>query len=124
MKILWRISIKEKLEDGIFSIFSNKFGDDLETDEEIKDRMKEIKEIGIKLEGIHFHCGSDVSGSSNSLDRAIKLAKRCMVIGRSYGHIMEKLDIGGGFPAGDLTQTTIDTLQQTRNDPLGYQIVA
>jgi len=30
MKVLWRISIKEKESDKLASIFSNKFGDDLE----------------------------------------------------------------------------------------------
>lgn len=86
--------------------------------------MKEIQGLGIRLEGIHFHCGSDVSGSSVALERAIKLARRCMVIGRKYEHVMRIMDIGGGFPAGDIAQSTIDTLKQTRDDPLGYQIIA
>lgn len=34
------------------------------------------------------------------------------------------MDIGGGFPAGDLNKRTIDALKVTRNDPLGYKVIA
>ena len=30
-----------------------------------------------------------------------------MGIGRLHGHRMELLDLGGGFPAGDLTDTLV-----------------
>lgn len=42
MKILWRISIKEK-QAGLATIFSNKFGDDLNSIQEAEKRFKEIK---------------------------------------------------------------------------------
>lgn len=34
------------------------------------------------------------------------------------------MDIGGGFPAGDLPQSTIDSLKPTFNDPLNYRVIA
>lgn len=34
------------------------------------------------------------------------------------------MDIGGGFPSGDLNQQTIDALKVTQNDPLGYKVIA
>lgn len=37
---------------------------------------------------------------------------------------MSILDVGGGFPAGNLNKKTIDALKVTRNDPLGYKVVA
>ncbi len=37
---------------------------------------------------------------------------------------MMVLDIGGGFPAGELTKKTIDALRITENDPLGYRVIA
>jgi hypothetical protein len=37
---------------------------------------------------------------------------------------MEIMDVGGGFPAGDLSQDTIEALEITRNDPLGYKTIA
>lgn len=34
------------------------------------------------------------------------------------------MDIGGGFPAGELSQKTIDALKMTEHDLLGYKIIA
>jgi len=121
--ILWRIAIREEATDKLSTQFSGKFGDDIEKDEEIESRMKEIAEMGINLKGIHFHCGSGMHGSSG-FGKAIKLARRCMEIGRLYGHEMHTLDIGGGFPAADIPQSTIDSLRPTFNDPLGYRVIA
>jgi len=53
------------------------FGDDLDTDESIHIRMKEIKDMGVQLEGIHFHCGSGLHGS-NGFKRGVLLARKCM----------------------------------------------
>ena len=123
MGVLWRIAIKENATDKISTPFSGKFGDDLEEDEMIDARMKEIADMGINLKGIHFHCGSGMNGSTGC-GKAIKLARRCIEFGRLNGHEMHTLDIGGGFPAGDLPQGTIDALKQTENDPLGYRVIA
>lgn len=37
---------------------------------------------------------------------------------------MHTLDIGGGFPASDLPQSTIDSLKPTFNDSLNYRVIA
>jgi len=37
---------------------------------------------------------------------------------------MSILDIGGGFPSGDLSQKTIDALKITENDPMNYKVIA
>jgi len=80
--------------------------------------------MGVKLEGIHFHCGSGQNGST-SFKKAIKTAQICMDIGRKYGHNMEVLDLGGGFPAGDLSPSFIDALELTKIEHnLGYRIIA
>jgi diaminopimelate decarboxylase len=123
MDILWRIAIKEEAKDNLATPFSGKFGDDLENDEMIMNRMKEIKDMQINLKGIHFHCGSGQHGSS-AFGRAVKLARRCMELGRLYSHEMTLLDIGGGFPVADLSKMTIDALKPTQNDPLGYRVIA
>lgn len=47
-----------------------------------------------------------------------------MRIGRAYGHSMDTMDIGGGFPQADLNPQTIEALQMTRDDPLGYRVIA
>lgn len=87
MKVLWRIAIKEDAKDNLSSPFSGKFGDDLDTEESIHNRMKEIKDMGVRLEGIHFHCGSGLHGS-NGFKRGVLLARSCLEIGRKYNHKM------------------------------------
>lgn len=37
---------------------------------------------------------------------------------------MSLLDIGGGFPAGDLSQMTIDALKPTRKDSMKFKVIA
>ena len=107
MKILWRIAIEEPQEKSLlFRGFSSKFGDDLKTEEDIHRRMKEIKEMGVKLEGIHFHSGSTRLGSTG-FAQGIELARKCMKIGREYGHKMEIMDVGGGFSSVDLTDDDV-----------------
>jgi diaminopimelate decarboxylase len=125
MKILWRISIKEDNSEQLKTVFSNKFGDDLYSVEDAEERFERIRNMGIKLEGIHFHCGSGQNGSS-SFKKAIKTAQLCMELGRKYGHNMETLDLGGGFPAGDLTPSVLSALELTKpeNNALGYRVIA
>ena len=79
--------------------------------------------MGIKLKGIHFHCGSGHHGSSG-FGKAVKFARKCLEIGRIYGHEMNVMDIGGGFPSGNLSSKTVEALSSTQNDPLGYKVMA
>lgn len=123
MKILWRIAIKEDNSEQLATVFSNKFGDDFINLDQIKARFKQIRDMGIKLEGIHFHCGSGQHGST-SFKEAIDIARSCIEQGRKLGHNMTTLDLGGGFPAGDLTKAQVDILKATYNDPLGYEVMA
>lgn len=84
MSVLWRISIKEEASDNL-SPFSGKFGDDIDCEEKIRVRMREIQEMRVNVKGIHFHCGSGLHGSS-AFGRAVILARECIRIGREYGH--------------------------------------
>lgn len=68
----------------------------------IHERMAEISDMGISLQGVHFHCGSGQHGSSG-FGKAVKFARNCIEIGRTYGHAMNVMDIGGGFPSGELS---------------------
>lgn len=79
--------------------------------------------MGIKLKGIHFHCGSGKDGSA-SFKKSINMARACIEIGRKHGHSMEILDLGGGFPAGEVDSNMMDALLLTKNDPLGYKVIA
>jgi diaminopimelate decarboxylase len=123
MGVLWRIANKEEAADKLASPFSGKFGDDIDTEDKIHERMSEIQKLGVNIKGIHFHCGSGMHGSS-AFGKAVFLARQCLKIGREYGHEMSIMDVGGGFPSGDLNKKTIDALKVTENDPLGYKVVA
>ena len=37
---------------------------------------------------------------------------------------MEILDLGGGFPAGEIDEKMLDIIKSTKNDPLGYEVIA
>jgi diaminopimelate decarboxylase len=81
MSVLWRISIKEEASDNLSTPFSGKFGDDIDCEESIRERMSQIQSLGVNLKGIHFHCGSGMHGSS-AFGKAVLLARECMRIGR------------------------------------------
>lgn len=123
MRMLWRISIQEDPEAGLTTCFSNKFGDCLNTPEQAHERFRALAEQGYLMDGIHFHCGSGHNGS-NGFRKAVEIARGCMAIGRQYGHAMGTLDIGGGFPSGQLTEELVDMLRPTEGDPLGYRVIA
>jgi diaminopimelate decarboxylase len=52
------------------------------------------------------------------------MARYCIKTGREFGHSMEFLDLGGGYPASDLNENLIEALTMTKNDPLGYEVMA
>jgi len=79
--------------------------------------------MGVKLAGVHFHCGSGPNGST-SFEKAVRMARACIEIGRKYGHTMEVMDIGGGFPQGELQDHFVKSLTVTKDDPLGYRVIA
>jgi len=81
MGVMWRIAIKEEATDKLATPFSGKFGDDLESEDKIHQRMKEIQDLGVNIKGIHFHCGSGMHGSS-TFGKAVALARQCLAIGR------------------------------------------
>jgi len=114
MKILWRISIKEQQSQDLATIFSNKFGDDLNNVEQAEMRFKQIQEMGVNLHGLHFHCGSGQHGSK-SFRQAIDIATICMEIGKKHGHKMEVLDLGGGYPATSLSESQKQILALTKD---------
>jgi diaminopimelate decarboxylase len=84
-------------------------------------RFKEIKEMGVNLRGIHFHCGSGQHGSQ-SFKQAIEISDSLMNLGRELGHSMDLLDLGGGYPAAHLNDSLIELLKSSENK--GYRVVA
>jgi ornithine decarboxylase len=73
---------------------SSKFGCD--TGEAV-DLILEAFRIGLKVEGVSFHVGSQCSNFDNFV-QALNIAAAIMNEARSRGHEIKILDIGGGFP--------------------------
>jgi len=73
---------------------SSKFGCD--TGEAV-DLIEEAFDIGLVVEGLSFHVGSQCTNFQNFV-QALNMAAAVMQEARSRGHEIKILDIGGGFP--------------------------
>ncbi len=74
---------------------SSKFGCD---PGEAVDLIKAAFEMGLVVEGISFHVGSQCTNFQNFV-QALEIAAAVIKESRSRGHELRILDIGGGFPA-------------------------
>ena len=99
-KVLWRIAIPETT--GATTTFSKKFGTSINNDNDIRNLLQSLNH---NIDGIHFHGGSgrfdplQLINPYSGLMKGIELGRQAVTIGRSLGHKMSILDIGGGFPA-------------------------
>ena len=73
---------------------SSKFGCDTS---EAVDLILEAFRIGLVVEGLSFHVGSQCTNFDNFV-QALNIAAAVMQEARSRGHEIKILDIGGGFP--------------------------
>jgi ornithine decarboxylase len=74
---------------------SSKFGCD---PGEAVDLAHAAFELGLVVEGLSFHVGSQCTNFENFV-QALNMAAAVMKESRSRGHVIKILDIGGGFPA-------------------------
>src|SRR5579872_6694691 len=74
---------------------SSKFG--CESGEAV-DLIVEAFRVGLVVEGLSFHVGSQCTNFENFL-QALNIAAAVMKESKSRGHELKILDIGGGFPA-------------------------
>ncbi|HOY59727.1 MAG TPA: type III PLP-dependent enzyme [Verrucomicrobiota bacterium] len=74
---------------------SSKFGCD---PGEAVDLILEAFRLGLVVEGLSFHVGSQCTNFENFV-QALNMAAAVMNEARSRGHTLKLLDIGGGFPA-------------------------
>ncbi len=74
---------------------SSKFGCDLG---ESVDLILEAFSLGLEVEGLSFHVGSQCTNFENFV-QALNMAAAVMKEAQSRGHALKLLDIGGGFPA-------------------------
>lgn len=74
---------------------SSKFGCD---PGEAVDLILEAFRLGLEVEGLSFHVGSQCTNFENFV-QALNMAAAVMKEAQSRGHALKLLDIGGGFPA-------------------------
>jgi ornithine decarboxylase len=74
---------------------SSKFGCD---PGQAVDLVMEAFRLGLVVEGLSFHVGSQCTNFENFV-QALNMAAAVMQEARSRGHALQILDIGGGFPA-------------------------
>ncbi len=74
---------------------SSKFGCD---PGEAVDLIQQAFDLGLVVEGLSFHVGSQCTNFENFI-QALNIAAAVMNEARSRGHQIKILDIGGGFPA-------------------------
>jgi len=129
MKILWSISIDHQESNQLVNRNGikqtpNKFGDNFNSKDETIEKFKIIKNMGVNLAGIHFHCGKVINNINDNYKFLLDKARASLEIGRNIGHKMEILDIGGGFPGGKINNNLKEALSFTQNDSLGYSTIA
>src|ERR1035441_2697387 len=95
---------------------SSKFGCD--TGEAV-DLILEAFRIGLAVEGVSFHVGSQCTNFDNFV-QALNIAAAVMREARSRGHEIKILDIGGGFPVPyDARVKTFPVLARKINSEIG-----
>jgi diaminopimelate decarboxylase len=66
MKVIWRVVITENASAKVIKL-QIKFGDQINISDELAlKRFKDIKNMGINIEGINFHCGSSHYGADDN----------------------------------------------------------
>lgn len=71
--------------------------------------LESAAELGIRVVGVSFHVGSGCR-DPRAFGVAIAHARRLFNFGKSLGHKMRILDIGGGFPGFDSIEVTFDKI--------------
>jgi len=74
--------------------FSRKFGCEPDA---VADLLALAAKLGVKVEGLSFHAGSQASGPAMHVE-AIEVCRGLIGVAAQRGHKLEILDIGGGFP--------------------------
>lgn len=104
--------------------FSTKFGADTSDMSNIDTIIRYAETSNLIISGVSFHVGSDCEGPVQYYD-AIKLAREVFKIGEKHGFKMNMLDIGGGFPgrncsdSGDNQNKLFEEICENINKALG-----
>jgi len=93
-----------------------KFGADppMEKGEEL---LHQAAEMDLPVIGVSFHIGSD-SEDATTYTKAISICRKLFNVGKSLGHQMRFLDLGGGFPGCDNKKNSLDQCADAINKGL------
>jgi ornithine decarboxylase len=112
-KVLWRIAVPETT--GATTSFNKKFGTPINNGNDIRNLLQSLRH---RIDGIHFHGGSgrfdpvQLINPNSGLMKGIQLGRQAVSIGRSLGHNMSILDIGGGFPACHVSVSICNVIEE------------
>ncbi|XP_060061078.1 antizyme inhibitor 2-like [Erinaceus europaeus] len=90
---------------------STKFGAKLELCEHL---LKSARDLGLAVVGVSFHVGSDCH-SPHSFTQAIEDCRHVFEMARGVGHDMSLLDIGGGFPGAEGSESRFEEIAKLIN---------
>lgn len=66
-------------------------------------RWRAARELGLAVEGVAFHVGSGAGAdAAGAYALAVEAAAAARAVLEAEGHAISLLDVGGGFPGGDL----------------------
>ncbi len=110
--VILRIDVPNR---GAVVELSSKFG---APQEECLDLLKYAIKLGLKVDGLSFHVGSQCTDATNYTE-AIRIAREIYDDAKHVGIKLPILDIGGGFPAQyDEHSLTLEIVTQTINNAL------
>ncbi|EDR27353.1 ornithine decarboxylase, putative [Entamoeba dispar SAW760] len=104
-------------------VFGEKFG---LHDNEVEIVLKEIKDKGLNLDGVHFHVGSD-SHNSQIFTKALTKARNVVTLAEQFGMKPYLIDIGGGFSQIAPFEEFATTIEKTIKElefPEGTRFIA
>lgn len=111
-RVVLRVDVPNE---GSIVELSTKFGADPEI---CLDLIRHAKKLGLKVEGLSFHVGSQCKNYDNYI-RAFEICKKLFHDAKDLGVNMNVLDIGGGFPVKyDGEEMTFEEFGEGLNDEL------
>jgi diaminopimelate decarboxylase len=93
-----RVAIRVNMDTGVYPLW-DRFGFNYESDEAWQALVKIIESGTLHLTGLHCHIGTYVTSTNAygiAANKLCELSTRCK---KQFGHKIEYIDMGGGFPS-------------------------
>jgi diaminopimelate decarboxylase len=96
LKLTARVAIRVNMETGMYPLW-DRFGFNYENGEAWQALTRIISAPSLKLVGLHTHIGTYVMSAEPYRVAATKLSKLAKSLRDQYHHVIEYIDLGGGF---------------------------